>query len=421
MRASAPLLLLRYYAQQGSLKKHIHKHQNNQFIKILSTALEKVPFYQRLYQNVTPHIYGNFGINCLDKLPIVDKQMMKEAVAQDLLSAPNDKTLHTVVTGGSTGKVFSVTMSQLQRKRRVATIYRTFFSLGVRPWDRIALFQNAPPGINTYSWNGFPKSAFIDVSSAIETQWEFLKQYRPNVFVGIPSIMADLANHVQTIPQNLQPKVIFSNSEMLTKQRSDILESVFGTKPLNVYDSWEFGNIAWECTLRDGLHINAGMLFLERDELNGLLITDLYNDVMPLIRYAIGDDANIITAKCACGNPYPRLVNLQGKALECIVLENGLEKPFASQITVRLTNIPGVRDFQLYQNKPGAIDVRVDCIASDEHLNEFVKWTKQTFQLKSVNINRVSNQSDFFVTAKGKRPLFYSELKHKVTANKARE
>lgn len=418
MRASASAFLLQYYLSRKRLQHRLAEHQQHRLNHILRIALEQVPFYKELY-GITPNKLdpGLRMIDIVKTLPIIDKNLMRAAGYEHLLSRTTEPNLHQVTTGGSTGEAFQVSMTPLQRKRRVAVLYRTYFAHDVRPWHKLAIFQNTPPGIDNSTWTGYPKSAFVEITADTATQWGFVRESRPQILIGIPSILCDFANYLSLNGHHYRAKAIFCNSEMLMPKQRKTLKKIFGVEPINVYDSWEFGNIAWECPKRDGLHINSDSLLLERHPDKGILITDLYNDVMPFIRYAIGDDADIDNTACPCANPYPRLSSLKGKALECVVMADRSERAIASQLCGNLRFFKGVDAYQLVQTEPGAIELLLNHTPETGAFEEYKAWVLGTFKLTSVSLRIASSKDDFIVTAAGKRPLFYSKLKHQKSAN----
>ena len=74
--------------------------------------------------------------------------------------------------------------------------------------------------------------------------------------------------------------------------------------------------IAAECEHRRGLHVNADHLCVElgppAEGMNGdgprdVIVTDLHNYGMPLLRYANGDLATQGSGACSCGRGLPLL------------------------------------------------------------------------------------------------------------------
>jgi phenylacetate-CoA ligase len=109
------------------------------------------------------------------------------------------------------------------------------------------------------------------------------------------------------------------------------IEAVFATKVYNFYGATEVGSIAGEC--KEGLmHIfsfynNVEILDNKDQPVNNgeegrVIVTNLYNYLMPLIRYEIGDMALLGPKRCKCGNVLPTLENVTGRITDWFIKED---------------------------------------------------------------------------------------------------
>ena len=60
-------------------------------------------------------------------------------------------------------------------------------------------------------------------------------------------------------------------------------------------------------------------------ELGRLVMTNLTNFVMPLIRYDTGDLATLPERECECGSKMPYIENLVGRSVECFQTASGIQ------------------------------------------------------------------------------------------------
>lgn len=97
-------------------------------------------------------------------------------------------------------------------------------------------------------------------------------------------------------------------------EQKAFIESVFDARLFERYGIPGLPIIASECEQRSGMHVDADHLVVEvipdgRGSMKRrLLITDIANRAMPLIRYELGHfAATIDAAPCACGRSSPRL------------------------------------------------------------------------------------------------------------------
>jgi phenylacetate-CoA ligase len=121
-------------------------------------------------------------------------------------------------------------------------------------------------------------------------------------------------------------KCIISTSEVLTPQDRVLLETVFRTKVYNEYGCGEVGSIAHECS-KGSLHVMSENLIIEIcdgdrrcgfGETGEVVITELNNHAMPLIRYRLGDFAYLSSETCACGRTLPLVGNIHGRAYDTV-------------------------------------------------------------------------------------------------------
>src|SRR5437867_7666028 len=147
-----------------------------------------------------------------------------------------------------------------------------------------------------------------------------------------------------------------------------VIEQGFDCSVTNRYGCEEVSLIACECERHQGLHINADSVHVEilrTDETGALtmpvrpgesgsvVVTDLTNRAMPIIRYQVGDVAVLSDRICSCGRGLPLLERIEGRDADYIVTPAGqlisgisLTENFALQV-------PGVVQFQIVQETVG--------------------------------------------------------------------
>jgi phenylacetate-CoA ligase len=97
------------------------------------------------------------------------------------------------------------------------------------------------------------------------------------------------------------------------------------------YGCGEVGPIAYQCE-QGRLHVMSENLLVEvlteKGELAGpgqtgeIVVTDLNNRAMPLIRYRLGDFA-VVGRPCSCGRGFPVLENIRGRAYDFVERADG--------------------------------------------------------------------------------------------------
>ena len=89
-----------------------------------------------------------------------------------------------------------------------------------------------------------------------------------------------------------------------------------------------------------------------------ILITDLLNRSMPLIRYEVGDVGTWAVQPCACGRGLPLLAQVQGRTTDFLVMPDGrcISGP---ALTLVVADMPDVRQVQFVQTAPSHVTLRV--------------------------------------------------------------
>lgn len=148
------------------------------------------------------------------------------------------------------------------------------------------------------------------------------------------------------------------------------IEEALGCRVLERYGSWETGMIAHQCPEEQSYHVSAETVLIEivRDdgraaapgEIGHILVTQLRNDAMPLLRYRIGDLAIPTEAeRCSCGRRLPLLGTLVGRSNELLRAgDGGLVLP--EHVSALMTSLrESVVEFQVVQHDDLHVSVKV--------------------------------------------------------------
>lgn len=151
-------------------------------------------------------------------------------------------------------------------------------------------------------------------------------------------------------------KLIVCDSDELSKNNKKLLKDLFKCNIINRYDNEENGLIAISKPESDTLYVNNQSLIVELlepscdkrvkvGELGRVVITDLYNKAMPLIRYDTGDYAisndtpnNIKTIKYFAGRKADALKSTKGVLISSVAISGIIEVFY------------GINKYQMIQN-----------------------------------------------------------------------
>jgi phenylacetate-CoA ligase len=150
-----------------------------------------------------------------------------------------------------------------------------------------------------------------------------LNSLQPDFMLGYPSVLHALAHEAAAGRLRIAPRRVLAGAEPLLPEIRAATEQAWGVKVINIYGTSEGGGTAVGCD-RGSTHISEDQLIVEPVDLAGrsvlpgeraakLYLTNLYNPVLPLIRYEITDEVTVLPEPCPCGSAHRRIADVQGR------------------------------------------------------------------------------------------------------------
>lgn len=147
----------------------------------------------------------------------------------------------------------------------------------------------------------------------------FLKAFNPPVVCGDPVAFVELIR--RKIP--IRPKALISTALALAPAVHKRLEKHFKCPVIDTYSLNETGLISYACP-KGFHHVLPQDIHVETLDAKGrqvpvgqrgeIAVSGGRNPFVPLLRYRTGDWARLENKPCACGDPYPRLLDFEGRA-----------------------------------------------------------------------------------------------------------
>jgi phenylacetate-CoA ligase len=347
------------------LIKHAHRH---------------VPYYRERLDALGIDPNEIRTLEDLARLPVLTKDDIRRNLHFDLMSDNHDKRkMLPVTTSGSTGEPLTLYADKTQLELRWATTLRNIEWTGYRFGDTQVRLWHSTLGMSglqafkerldavLVKRKFFP--AFAMNESTIDRYIEFLKEKKPVLIDGYAEAFNLIANYLKrTSVEGIRPKGIISSAQTLSSESREVIEQAFHAKVFDKYGSREFSGIAHECEAHQGHHVNAESYIVEivvdgrpakPGETGEVLVTDLNNYCVPLIRYALGDLATATEPQCACGRGLPLIGAVQGRTQAIIIGTNGCFLPgtFFAHLLKDYGHI--VKQFQVVQERLGAVTFKV--------------------------------------------------------------
>jgi len=273
----------------------------------------------------------------LQRLPVLSRRILQNA--KDLFCEtvpPGHRPTYETQTSGSTGEHVVV--------RRTAVNGMDWMAVTIREhlWHRrdflqpfcsirtsfteLTLCKDWGQPVNWLFKTG-PLLA-IPARTDIDRQLELIREFQPRILLTYPSSLAVFMNRGIDLPS---VREILTMGETLSPQTRDDAVRMFGAITDN-YSSQELGTIAIQCPDAPLYHVMAENLMVEvlngdgtacgEGETGRVVATDLRNFATPLIRYDIGDIAEV-GPPCRCGRGLPTLSRIFGRERNLVLLPDG--------------------------------------------------------------------------------------------------
>ena len=292
-------------------------------------------------------------------------------------------------TGGSTGTALRIHADTRCQALRNAATMRSDSWAGWRAGMPVAALWGNPPvftSLRPWLRNAlYDRLTFLDTMNLTpDTMTRFFhdcERRSPLVLYGHAHslyIYAAFLRDAGLTPA--APAGIIATSMMLLDPERRIIEEVFGIPVSNRYGCEEVGLIASECERHHGMHLNVEHVYVEfldddgrpvaDGEEGNIVVTDLVNRGMPLIRYALGDRAVPTARLCGCGRGLPLIERVTGRVADFLIRSDGSRVAGISLIERTLTLIEGIKQMQIVQN---AIDDIVLNVVPGQGFNLFTE------------------------------------------------
>lgn len=343
---------------------------------LLEYCYRRIPYYQRVFKEISA-VPGDFrGPEDLVWFPTLEKEALREQ-AEEFVDPDADRTgWIRYRSSGSTGIPLELWYTPQERLRMGFTVTRELLHAGLKPWYRMVNITEPRHSASRNRWYhhlGFMDEHFLSVYDKSALNLTRLLEIKPQLLIGFPSVLlvlGDELNKLKTEPW--RPKLLFTLAEVLTNEDRQTLNEQWGAEPIDLYGANEVGHIAFQCSQRQGYHINLDSLYVEilvgdrpaeMGERGEVVVTSFDLRVMPIIRYRVGDVAQRIEGNCPCGCRFPMLGHIAGRSDGFIMNADG--RLFSAlEASLLLKPVRGVKQYRLIQKKRG--QVRVEWVAADQ-------------------------------------------------------
>ena len=377
-------LLLQLDASQWWTPEELRAMQLRQAASLLDHAYRQLPYYrERLGEAgylpgkpVTEEVWS--------RIPVLTRSALQEVGAGLYCpEVPKDHGgIYEISSSGSTGRPVTA------RGTKVIQTLWDALTLRDHVWHRrdfsstLAAIRSMPNKVADYPAGGRGKnwgrstdgifetgpSAMLSIATRTEDQAEWLQRIQPDGLLIYPSALRDLLLYCRdkeiTFPKLREVRTL---SELLPPETRELCRAVWGLKIIDLYSTQEVGYLAFQCPEHEHYHVQAESVLLEVLDDEGrpcgpgavgqVVVTPLLNFAMPMIRYAVGDLAEV-GAPCPCGRGLPVLTRVLGRVRDMLVYPDG-RKGWPLLGDMYYKDIPAIRQYQVVQHAVDDIEIKI--------------------------------------------------------------
>ncbi len=151
-----------------------------------------------------------------------------------------------------------------------------------------------------------------------------LNEVAGDTLATYPSMLARLVGEARAGRLTIEPLRIVTMAEPLLPEIREAAEATWHAPVANMWGTSEGGVNAIGCFKGTGMHLSDDLLIIEPVDERGdpvpvgvrshrIYLTNLFNPLMPLIRYEITDEITLDDEPCACGSIHRRIHDIQGR------------------------------------------------------------------------------------------------------------
>lgn len=359
---------LKAFDAMDSRSPQLMEHQESALRKLLQHAGNTTKFYKS--------IRGS----CLDDFPIVDKNIIREQQS-DFMSSKYDKAdLVSMATSGSTGTPFVCYQNRGKKKRVNAEVIYYSEKAGYRVGSNLIYLRvvtDKTRKSRLLQW--IQNETLIDISNLDDEHIDELlgdiekASHRGSMMLAYASTCDALKDYFRrkghSVAGSSKIHGLVSSSEMLFDDTRDAMSKAFNCRCFSRYSNQENGIIGQDDVENNTLILNEAHYIVEifkmdtnepaaEGQVGRIVITDLYNYAMPMIRYDTGDIGSIVYVE-RDGVKKKAITDFGGRRVDAIFDCYG-RRLSPHCIGKAFSSFPEIRQWQFIQESKTRYTVRIN-------------------------------------------------------------
>jgi phenylacetate-CoA ligase len=392
--------LARAIAYRQALIKHecwprakLEELQQRRLTRLLDWVTQRSPFYRELcstHQMSQPYSLQDFPV--MDKKTymkhfdeiVTDPRLRLSQLQKHIAHVSGDEyylgEYRVLTTAGSSGHKTVVVFNRKEWSIQEAASMRIAAMMGVVPFSMrrptIVTIGSPSPLHDSYRLPlsmdiGLYRFYVLPATAPIEELVQRLNSIQPHMLRGFPSMLGLLVTEQLQGRLHINPCNIAGGGEPLPSELRKQLQAAWQGSVFDIYGTQE-GLRAMECNPGQGMHIFEDLGIVEVvDEDNRhvpdgtlghkILFTSLFSFTQPVIRYEISDMMVLAPEPCPCGQPFRRILAINGRNDDILYLQGQAGRQVAVHPIHFWNVLDSFTDIRQYQvvHEPDGICLRL--------------------------------------------------------------
>lgn len=243
-------MLAEFESHEGWPAERVAEWRDARLRKLICHAYRTVPYYHDLMDEGGVDPASIKGIDDLEMLPTLTKDMVKSAPERFVSSEASSMNLMHVHTSGTTGSGFRFLSTVECQQAQFACFWRYYRKHGIDIGTWQAQFssrQAVPKRVSTppfwridYPGRRYYMSAFHESPANLRYYYEVIQENRFEWISGYPSLMVLLAQWMNERDLRFDfIRAVTCGAENLLDHQADAMERAFGVRPVQTYGQTE--------------------------------------------------------------------------------------------------------------------------------------------------------------------------------------
>lgn len=377
--------------------KDLEKYENKKLRYLIRHAYYNVPYYHDLFKSLNISENDFKTKEDLSKLPILTKNDVRKSPEMFLAQNIKKSEMISTTTSGSSGSVFNFMIDKDVLSLTRAMLLRGWGFAGYQIGDKMATIAGSsllPKKMKlskkmAFNFNrNLPLSSYNMNDNVVQTYVNNLSKFNPKYIRGYPSSIRIVAKYLlDNNISSIHPFAIITTAEKLSFNDKATIMDAFNCEVFDHCGCGDGGENFCECKEHSGYHIgmersihefiNGSGDQVSSGEIGRVILTDIWNYSMPLIRYDAGDMAVYTDEKCSCGRGLPLVKSIIGRSIEQIILPDG-------------NSLPGLTFTDIFE-KAGVSECVIDYQIVQEKVDKFCISLVVTDNYNDQISNRIFN------------------------------